>query len=112
MITVSLPLAAQHLAAVHIADGPAMYFGGTIMTFALPMGAFIVITVALFYLFRLQHSGPSLKYLPGASFASFGTREPAPAPPAAVVPAGQETPLVAETPLGPETRGTDPEPEE
>ena len=40
-----------------------MYFGGTIMTFALPIGAFIVISVALFYLFRCRHSGPRLKYL-------------------------------------------------
>jgi hypothetical protein len=50
MTTVSTPLA----------DGPAMYFGGTIMTFALPMGAFIVITVTLFYLFRARHSSPRL----------------------------------------------------
>jgi hypothetical protein len=63
-----------------IADGPAMYFGGTIMTFALPMGAFIVATVALFYLFRAQHSGPKLKYLAGDAFSSFGTREPGPVP--------------------------------
>jgi hypothetical protein len=66
------------LAAGHLADGPAMYFGGTIMTFALPMGAFIVITVALFYLFRSQHSSPRLKYLVNAPFTSFGTREPGP----------------------------------
>ena len=71
------------LAAPHLADGPAMYFGGTIMTFALPMGAFIVITVALFYLFRSEHSGPRLKYLTTAPLTSFGTREPSlvPAPP-------------------------------
>jgi hypothetical protein len=75
---VSMPLAA-----VHLADGPAMYFGGTIMTFALPMGAFIVITVALFYLFRSEHSGPRLKYLTTAPFTSVGTRQPGPvqAPP-------------------------------
>src|SRR5689334_11666772 len=66
------------LAAPHLADGPAMYFGGTIMTFALPMGAFIVITVALFYLFRWRHSGPRLKYLTTAPFTSLGTREPGP----------------------------------
>ena len=57
-----------------------MYFGGTIMTFALPMGAFIVIAVALFYLFRAQHSGPRLKYLDAAPFTSVGTREPGPVP--------------------------------
>lgn len=66
-----------------LADGPAMYFGATIMTFALPMGAFIVITVTLFFLYRSQHSGPRLKYLAGSTFASVGTREPGlvPAPP-------------------------------
>jgi hypothetical protein len=68
------------LAALHLADGPAMYFGGTIMTFALPMGAFIVITVALYYLFRSEHAGPRLKYLTTAPFTSVGTREPRPAP--------------------------------
>jgi hypothetical protein len=68
-----------------MADGPAMYFGGTIMTFALPLGAFIVISIVLFYLFRSAHSGPKLKYLSGASFSSVGTREPGPAPAAGVV---------------------------
>ena len=68
------------LAALHLADGPAMYFGGTIMTFALPLGAFIVIAIALFYLFRSEHSGPKLKYLATDSFTSVGTREPGPVP--------------------------------
>jgi hypothetical protein len=67
-------------AALHLADGPAMYFGGTIMTFALPLGAFIVIAIALFYLFRSQHSGPRLKYLAPDPFTSVGTREPGPVP--------------------------------
>ena len=68
-----------------LAAGPAMYFGGTIMTFALPLGAFIVISIALYYLFRHAHSGPGLKYLTTAPFASVGTREPGSAPaPAAV----------------------------
>ena len=67
-----------------LADGPAMYFGGTIMTFALPLGAFIVISIVLFYLFRSAHSGPRLKYLTTAPFASVGTREPGPAPTPAV----------------------------
>ena len=67
-------------AALHLADGPAMYFGGTIMTFALPMGAFIVAAIVLFYLFRAQHHGPKLRYLAGAAFSSFGTREPGPVP--------------------------------
>jgi hypothetical protein len=57
-----------------------MYFSGTIMTFALPMGAFIVASVVLFYLFRAQHSGPGLRYLTGGGFSSFGTREPGPVP--------------------------------
>ena len=52
-----------------LADGPAMYFGGTIMTFALPLGAFIVISIVLFYLFRSAHSGPRLKYPTTGSFA-------------------------------------------
>ena len=63
-----------------LAEGPAMYFGGTIMTFALPYGAFIVISVALYYLFRARHSGVRLKYLATAPFNSLGTREPGPVP--------------------------------
>ena len=108
-MTVSMPVAALHLA-----DGPAMYFGGTIMTFALPMGAFIVATAALYYLFRWQHAGPKLKYMPGAPFASVGTREPGPvpAPPVANVEVAElaadpETPITREA-LKPEP--TDPEP--
>jgi hypothetical protein len=97
-----------------LADGPAMYFGGTIMTFALPLGAFIVISIALFYLFRSAHSGPRLKYPTAAPFASLGTREPGPAPAPAVVAAASEpaavaaavadpeSPIVAETIAGPE----------
>ncbi len=61
-----------------------MYFGGTIMTFALPLGAFIVISIALYYLFRSAHSGPRLKYLTTAPFTSVGTREPGPVPAPAV----------------------------
>ncbi|MGH3244992.1 MAG: hypothetical protein ACRDOI_02070, partial [Trebonia sp.] len=83
---------------IPLADGPAMFFGGTIMTFALPMGAFIVITVALFYLFRWQHAGPRLKYLAGAPFSSLGTREPGPVPAPPVTAAEQP-----ETTAGPET---------
>ena len=63
-----------------LAEGPAMYFGGTIMTFALPYGAFIVAAVALYYLFRARHSGVRLKYLATAPFNSLGTREPGPVP--------------------------------
>jgi len=63
-----------------LADGTAMYFGGSIMTFALPYGAFIVIAVALYFLFRAKHSGPKLKYGTTAPIASFTTREPGPVP--------------------------------
>ena len=103
-------------AAVHLADGPAMYFGGTIMTFALPMGAFIVASIVLFYLFRAQHSGPKLRYPAGAGFSSFGTREPGPvpAPPVAsveVLAADPETPITLESaePESAEPESTEPE---
>jgi hypothetical protein len=94
MTTVSTPLA----------DGPAMYFGGTIMTFALPLGAFIVIATALFYVFRFAHNGPRLKYPTTAPFASVGTREPGPTPaPAAVVAASAAPAAVAEAVEDPES---------
>jgi len=84
------------LAALHLADGPAMYFGGTIMTFALPLGAFIVISIVLYYLFRSAHSGPKLKYLVTAPFAAVGTREPGPAPQATAVPEATAAPVTTE----------------
>jgi hypothetical protein len=68
------------LAAHVVADGPAYYFGGSIMSFALPLGAFIVIAIVLFFLFRARHSGPRLKYLATSGVASLTTREPGPAP--------------------------------
>jgi len=71
-----------------------MYFGGTIMTFALPLGAFIVISIVLYYLFRSAHSGPRLKYLTTAPFASVGTREPGSAPAPAVVTVAEEATAV------------------
>lgn len=74
-----------------LADGPAMYFGGTIMTFALPYGAFIVVAGALFFLFRVRHSGTKLKYTTTAAFNSLGTREPGPVPAPPL-----EPPVVAE----------------
>jgi hypothetical protein len=74
-----------------------MYFGGTIMTFALPLGAFIVIAIALYYLFRSEHSGPKLKYLATASFTSVGTREPGPVPAPPVTAADPETTAAPET---------------
>jgi hypothetical protein len=52
------------------------------------MGAIIIVTVALYFLFRMEHTGPKLQYLQGAPFASFGTREPGPVP-ARLVATGQ-----------------------
>jgi hypothetical protein len=103
---------------IPLADGPAMYFGGTIMTFALPMGAFIVASVTLFYLYRAPHSGPKLKYLVGGAFSSFGTREPGPAsaPPVAAAEEAPKETVAEEAPEQPaesETpdQASDPEPE-
>ena len=59
-----------------LASGPARYFGGTIETFALPLGTFIVIAWVLFYLYRRPHSVPRLKYLSPAHQTALGTREP------------------------------------
>jgi hypothetical protein len=90
------PIVAGHLAAVHLADGPAMYFGGTIMTFALPLGAFIVIALSLFFLFRTKHSGPPLRYLRDAPVTSVMTWEPGPVPaPPVAVPAAKESAVQA-----------------
>jgi hypothetical protein len=68
------------VSALNLADGPAMYLGGSIMTFALPYGAFIVITSVLFFLYRRPHSGPKLKYLASPPVTSVLTREPGPVP--------------------------------
>ena len=59
-----------------------MYFGAAIMTFALPYGAFIAASIALYYLFRARHSRPRLRWSAdsGASVASVTTWEPGPAP--------------------------------
>jgi hypothetical protein len=74
-----------------------MYFGGTIMTFALPYGAFIVVALVLFFLFRARHSGPKLKYLGTSStVASVSTREPGPAPAPSVAAAEAEPKAAAE----------------
>jgi len=95
-----------------------MYFGGTIMTFALPMGAFIVITVALFYLFRSEHAGARLKYLTTAPFTSVGTREPVPVPASQVIAtvsvaeAERQAAEDPETTFGQETAEAAAEPEE
>jgi hypothetical protein len=65
---------------LHLADGPAMYLGGSIMTFALPLGAFIVIATVLFFVYRAPHYGPRLKYLTSGAVTSLLTREPGPIP--------------------------------
>jgi hypothetical protein len=57
-----------------------MYLGGSIMTFALPYGAFIVIATVLYYLYRRPHLGPRLKYLSAKPVTSVMTREPGPVP--------------------------------
>jgi len=59
-----------------LSSGPDRYFGGTIETFALPYGAFIVIAWALWYIFRHPHSVPKMRYLTPAHQTSLGTREP------------------------------------
>jgi hypothetical protein len=70
------------VSALPLADGPAYYFGSTIMTFALPFGAFIAAAIALFYLFRAGHSRPRLRWSAdtGAPVSSVTTWEPGPAP--------------------------------
>jgi hypothetical protein len=59
-----------------LADGPTRYLGGSIETFALPYGAFIVISVALYFIFKRPHSVPRMRYLSPAHQVSTGTREP------------------------------------
>jgi len=102
---------------LHLADGPAMYFGGTIMTFGAADGARSSWPrIVLFYLFRAQHSGPRLRYPAGAGFSSFGTREPGPVPappvaPVEVLAADPETPITLESgePQSAEPESTEPE---
>ncbi len=59
-----------------LAEGPARYLGGSIETFALPVGAFIVIAAALYFILRRPHHVPRMKYLEPATQTSVGTREP------------------------------------
>jgi hypothetical protein len=76
-----------------------MYLGGSIMTFALPYGAFIVIAGVLFYLYRRPHSNPRLRYMSPETVTSVVTREPGPVPapaPQAAASAAPET-IVSET---------------
>ncbi len=85
------------MSVLHLADGPAMYLGGSIMTFALPYGAFIVIATVLFFLYRRPHHGPRLKYLTSGAVTSVLTREPGPipAPPAGTKAAAEKAPDAA-----------------
>ncbi len=59
-----------------LADGPTRYLGGSIETFALPYGAFIVIAGLLYFIFKRPHSVPRMRYLTPAHQVSTGTREP------------------------------------
>ena len=59
-----------------LADGPTRYLGGSIETFALPYGAFIVIATALYFIFKRPHSVPRMRYLTPAHQVAAGTREP------------------------------------
>lgn len=80
------------MSALPVADGPAMYLGGSIMTFALPYAAFIVIATALYFIFRAKHHNPRLKYMAPEVVTSVGTREPGPIPaPAPKAAAASET---------------------
>jgi hypothetical protein len=59
-----------------LAGGPTRYLGGSIETFALPYGAFIVIATALYFIFKRPHSVPRMRYLTPAHQIAAGTREP------------------------------------
>jgi hypothetical protein len=63
-----------------------MYLGGSIMTFALPMAAFIVIAGLLFFAYRRPHHNPRLKYMAPETVTSVGTWEPGPVPAPAPAP--------------------------
>ncbi len=59
-----------------LADGPTRYLGGSIESFALPYGAFIVIAALLYFILKRPHSVPRMKYLRPAHQTATGTREP------------------------------------
>jgi hypothetical protein len=59
-----------------LAEGPTRYLGGSIETWALPYGAFIVIATALYFIFKRPHSVPRMRYLTPAHQIAAGTREP------------------------------------
>jgi hypothetical protein len=54
---------------------PVGYLGGSILTFALPMGLFIVVSVILYVIYRRPHKLPSLRYLASAHVAAVATPE-------------------------------------
>jgi hypothetical protein len=88
-----------------------MYFGSTIMTFALPYGAFIAAAIALFYLFRARHSGPRLRWSADSSaqVSSVITREPGPAPAPGVTTGMSALPVPTdEPPTAPASEATAP----
>ena len=93
------------MSATHLADGPAMYLGGSIMTFALPYGAFIVIATVLFFLYRRPHYGPKLKYLTSGPVTSVLTREPGPVPAPAAKPAEAPEPAAPAEPAAADEAG-------
>jgi len=59
-----------------LAEGPTRYLGGSIETFALPYGAFILVAAGLYFIFKRPHSVPRMRYLTPAHQVSTGTREP------------------------------------
>jgi len=80
-----------------------MFLGGSILSFVLPMAAFIVIAGGLFWLYRRPHNNPRLNYMSPEVVTSVGTREPGPVPaPAAKVPATAQAAAATET-VVPET---------
>ena len=87
-----------------------MYFGSTIMTFALPYGAFIAAAIVLYYLFRARHSGPRLRWSAGSAsqVTSVTTREPGPAPAPGVTTAMSALPVLTEESEAPAPAATAP----
>jgi hypothetical protein len=80
-----------------------MFLGGSILSFVLPMAAFIVIAGGLFWLYRRPHRNPRLNYMSPEVVTSVGTLEPGPVPvPAAKAPAAPQAAATTET-VAPET---------
>jgi hypothetical protein len=71
-----------------LAVGPANYFGGSIMTFALPCGLFIVVAAILFIIYKRPHTALSLRYLGSAQVVAVATPETRMPPAAPSGPAG------------------------